>query len=76
MTSLTMQGARDMRKIVIVAIIAIAALLLYRLWTDDAPKSKKSRKSSPRGVLSDIVRSGRNVGQKTSDAFGSLDVDR
>jgi len=61
-----------MRKLFILVVLAVGALLLYKLWAEDDPQSKTRKRASPENVVKDLVGSGKKVGRKTSDAFDSL----
>ena len=61
-----------MRKLFIIVVLAVGALLLYKLWAQDESRSKTGKKPSPENVVKDIVGSGKKVGRKTSDVFDSF----
>ncbi len=65
-----------MRYIMLIVLIAVGALLLHSLLMAEMEESGNKKKLSPSGVVSDLVKSGRKVGRKSSDAFEGLSFDR
>ncbi|MHC4591363.1 MAG: hypothetical protein ACYS8L_01565 [Planctomycetota bacterium] len=60
-----------MKKLVIVAIFVLLALLLYKAYTSETVQEKKRAEVS--GVVQGVVKSGKEVGRGTSKAFDAVD---
>lgn len=60
-----------MKKLVIVAIFVLLALLLYKAYTSETVHEKKRAEVS--GVVQGVVKSGKGVGRGASKAFDAVD---
>ncbi len=69
-------GGGPMRTFVVIAAIAVAAYLIYTIWSGEEPRSRQREGASPAGVVEKIIKQGGRIGDKTGDAYRSVDPNR
>ena len=62
-----------MRKIIILVLLVLGAMMLYRAFTGGLRGSGKGKKPSPKHVVRDAAEQGRRMGRGGSKAFDSVD---